>query len=469
MKKSLFTGLFAVAAIAAVPSVFGDDAKVHQGAAPSVLLPGEVVVKTEEDILQGKRNVENVVEQLRQLFAPINKTKRKNPPKEDTYLQVVPAANNKANIIYRIRYATSENLSQAIDPLLSSEGSVEFASEQNLLLINDKAANIEALAKALPLIDMPSPQVLIEAKVIEVMLSDGMQRNLSVSFNKGDTVKSYNENGILTKSGINNSVGFGTSSLSPSASGDGGQFNWTFTSGDKNINATFQWLLNAQDAKVLSSPTILVARNEESVISNGQDVPIQSQTNTNGSIQTSTTFKRVGVTLTVTPMMLNSDSVTLKVEPQVSNIQSYQTISQGSSSYQVPVISIRNISTYVKLADGQTVVMGGLYNNRESLRQERIPFLSDMPVLGELFTSKYREKELLQLLFFLRVRILSPDDIADGILFDPEENARTSNLIGEIIRNSPSMPKLESTATQVKNEFIDRTPAPKKESTGEAK
>jgi len=152
--------------------------------------------------------------------------------------------------------------------------------------------------------------------------------------------------------------------------------------------------------------------------------------------------------------MINNDNVTLRVEPEVSNIQSYQTISNGSGFYQVPVISIRSISSYLRLADGQIVIMGGLYTNRNSIQQERIPFLSDIPYLGELFTSKYTEKEILQLLFFLRVRILTPNDMADGVLFDPEEVIRTTNDFGEVMRQSKELPNLETTVEKVNDEFI---------------
>ncbi|MBR5679810.1 MAG: hypothetical protein IKX19_04090, partial [Clostridia bacterium] len=119
-----------------------------------------------------------------------------------------------------------------------------------------------------------------------------------------------------------------------------------------------------------------------------------------------------------------------------------------------PVISIRSISSFLRLADGQIVIMGGLYTNRNSLQQERIPFLSDIPYLGELFTSKYTEKEILQLLFFLRVRILTPNDMADGVLFDPEEVIRSTNDIGDIMRKSDELPNLETTVEKVNDEFI---------------
>ncbi|MBR2642048.1 MAG: hypothetical protein IKD46_02875 [Lentisphaeria bacterium] len=431
----------------------------NDGAAPSIVYPGEIVVKTPESIAQGKQNVRNVAEQLRSLFRPLQKPRKTVSSEGKPYLKIINAPNDRSILIYRCRYSTAAKILASVEALITDQGYVESAEEQNLLIINDTKSNIQALAEALPTLDMPSPQVLIEAKVIEVMVSDGMQRNLSfgVSNVQNNVPMLDPVSGSETVGSVANVAGFSTSQLSPSQSNDGGKLDWTFSSGDTAFNVAFQWLLNASDAKVLSSPIIVVARNEESTISNGQDVPIQSQTITSGSISTSTTFKRVGVTLKVEPKMINHDSVTLLVEPEVSNIQSYQTISQGSGNYQVPLISIRNISTNVKLGNGQVLMMGGLYNSRESVSQERIPFLSDMPYFGEFFTSKYRAKELLQLLFFIRVQILTPDEVADGILFDPDTVAEVNNKIGEILRKSPSLPAPKSTLHQVKEEFVDRT------------
>ena len=429
------------------------------GDPPSVLNPGEIVVRTPEDVEQGKKNVQSVADQLRTLFEPSKIIKRQAASPTQPDIKIIPAPDDRSFLVYRCRYATATKLGESLDALLSDKCYLEPTEEQNQLLISGPTPDIEAIAQALPAVDVPSAQVLIEAKVVEVMITDGMQRNLSLMFNDVKKVTGVDGDGNKVNSFVNNSAGMATSSLAPTNSPDGGKLDWIFTSGDKSLQATFQWLLNAQDAKVLSSPTIVVGYKDKATISNGQDIPIQSQTITNGSINTSTTFKRVGVTLKVTPMMVNSDSVTLKVEPEVSNIQSYQTISQGASSYQVPVISVRNISTYAKLESGQTVIMGGLYNSRESVSQERIPFLSDMPYFGEMFTSKYRTKELIQLVFFLRVHILTPGDMADGILFDPDQVAADSNELGEIIRKSPALPHTQNTFEQVKQEFIERTTA----------
>ena len=413
----------------------------------------EVVEKTPESIEEGKRNVLSVAQQLREMFQPIRKRTRQ-VEEEPPYLKIVPSTDDTSILIYRCRYVTASKLRNSVDAMISDTGYVEYAVEENLLTIRDATENIEAIAKTLPMIDMATPQVLIEAKIVEVLISDNSQRNLSFMFNSPTTISMIDGNNQRYDGDTMSYGGIQTTPLGGS-SADGSVTNWTFAAGHNNFNIALQWLLTALDAKVLSSPVIVVGRNEEAEISNGQDVPIQSQTITNGSISTSTTFKRVGVTLTVEPLMVNNDNVTLHVKPEVSNIQSYQTISNGSGFYQVPVISIRSISSYLRLADGQIVIMGGLYTNRNSLQQERIPFLSDIPYLGELFTSKYTEKEILQLLFFLRVRILNPNDMADGVLFDPEEMIRTTNEFGEVMRNSEELPKLETTVEKVNDEFIE--------------
>ncbi len=413
----------------------------------------EVVERTPESIEEGKKNVLSVAQQLREMFQPIRKQSRQ-VEEEPPYLKIIPSTNDTSILIYRCRYVTASKLRNSVDAMISDTGYVEYAVEENLLTIRDAVENVEAIAKTLPLIDVATPQVLIEAKIVEVLISDNTQRNLSFMFNSPTTISMIDgmdqryDGDVMSYGGIQTSPQGGSSS-------DGSVTNWTFAAGHNNFNIALQWLLTALDAKVLSSPVIVVGRNEEAEISNGQDVPIQSQTITNGSISTSTTFKRVGVTLTVEPLMVNNDNVTLRVKPEVSNIQSYQTISNGSGYYQVPVISIRSISSYLRLADGQIVIMGGLYTNRNSLQQERIPFLSDIPYLGELFTSKYTDKEILQLLFFLRVRILNPNDMADGVLFDPEEMIRTTNEFGEVMRNSKELPTLETTIERVNDEFIE--------------
>ena len=418
------------------------------------------VVKTPEYLAQGERNVRSVAQQLKQLLEPIPAGGKKmiTPlPKPD--FTIIPGSNGRSTLIYRCRYIKANRASVVAIENMLRNGSVEYHEEQNLLTIHDSSENIENLKNALLTIDKPMPQVVVEVKVIEVMFLDGMNRNLSVSFN--DSKKGKNALGENTLH--NSSAGVINNSLSGSSEAAGLNLNWfPYVSGSESLQTAFQWVLSGQDAKVLSSPNLVISRNEEASLSTGQDIPIQEMSTTSSGTNIATTFRRVGVTLSLEPMIINDNLITLKVAPEVSTVQQYQKINQGydastgeAISFQVPVISIRNLETTLTLRDGEIIMMGGLYTNRSSMQEDRTPLLSDLPYIGELFTAKNREQEIVQLVFFMRVHILRPAENPSGIGFDPDEVADTSGKIGEILQKSPAFPKLKSTITQLKEEFID--------------
>ncbi|MBR2357322.1 MAG: type II and III secretion system protein [Lentisphaeria bacterium] len=423
-------------------------------------LASEPIKKTPEYLEQGKRNVKNVAEQLKALLEPVPASaKRIVTPLPKPDFTIIKGSNGRSTLIYRCRYIQANRASViAIENMLRN-GSVEFHAEQNLLTIYDSSENIENLKNALLAIDKPMPQVVVEVKVIEVLFSDGMNRNLSFQFNDSDRGKNaLHENTLLKSTG-----GIVNNNLSGSSEAAGLNLNWfPYVSGTKSMQTSFQWVLNGQDAKVLTSPNLVISRNEEASLSTGQDIPIQEMSTTSSGTNIATTFRRVGVTLTLTPMIINDNLVTLRVAPEVSTVQQYQRINQGydastgeAISFQVPVISIRNLDTTLTLRDGEVIMMGGLYSNRTSMQEDRTPLLSDLPYIGELFTSKNREQEIVQLVFFMRVHILRPAENPSGIAFDPDEVANTSSRIGEILQNSSSLPKLKSTLQQLKEEFID--------------
>ncbi len=411
---------------------------------------------------QAKQNVASVASQLQQLLVPSAQLKilKENSKTAKPYLDVIDGVDGNSTLIYRCRYSTARSLTNSMESMISPAGLVEYSTEQNLIIINDKTEKMAELKAALLAIDVHSPQVLVEAKIVEILLSDGMQRNFSFTFNDSDT----GIDGIGNKTNLNSSMGMNTSVLGQKPADTGGTMDWyPWVSGSKNMHLAIQWLLDAQDAKILSSPNLVVSRDSTASIVTGQDIPIQTIQVISGSTTTSTDFKRVGVILNVTPKLINPDSVTLKVNPQVSNVAQYKRISQGGTgsddgiSYEVPVISIRNIETDLTLRDGQIIMLGGLYSHTETMQQERVPFFSDIPYIGEFFTSKSRSRELIQLIFFLKVNILSEDEVAAGIIYDPAEQAVTSKNIGKIIKESKEIfPEPESSLEEIKKEFIDK-------------
>ena len=417
---------------------------------------------TPESLARGERNVHTVAAQLRRLFEPQPKGRLASAQGRlvSPDFIIVPGTkeSGRSTLIYRCRYIQANRATVVAVEGLLRNGAIEAHAEQNLLTVYDSNDNIESIKNALLAIDKPLPQVLVEIKVIEVMFLDGMSRNLSVTYNDsklGETATGERKN-------LNSTAGVVNPSLSGSSEASGLNLDWfPYVAGTENLNTSFQWVLMGQDAKILSSPNLVISRNEEASFATGQDIPIQELSTTSSGTNIATTFRRVGVTLTLEPLIINDSLVTLRVAPEVSNVQQYKTITQGydtttnqAVTFQVPVISVRSLDTTLTLRDGEVIMMGGLYSNRASTQEDRTPFLSDLPYLGEFFTSKNREQELIQLVFFMRVHILKPSAANSGIVFDPDEVAKTSTKVGEILQNSPFFPKLKSTLEQVEDEFV---------------
>lgn len=130
----------------------------------------------------------------------------------------------------------------------------------------------------------------------------------------------------------------------------------------------------------------------------------------------------------------------------------------SGTSYPVPVISARSVETYLRMQDKQVVMLGGLYNRRNSLSQQRIPIVSDLPLIGELFTGKNLSKEVTQLIFFLKIHIISPEQVTNGVFYDPDRSAKVSETLGKIIEYSDAIPLRETSAKELVKEFKDAQP-----------
>lgn len=445
LRKSLFSvrtagGVVSSFALTAF-SLIASDVPVSTSQEP------EMVVRTEEDLARGQENVRTVIQELTELFAtdsPVPQVTAAAKPIEEPYAQIIPGPDGRSTLVFRPRFTSSKQFFKAIDGIITGATLVESLDEQNLLLLSGPNDAVENYRKTMLAMDVPSAQILIEAKIVEVMFSDGMQRNLSIG---------YSHKG---RGGVGATTEVPGQSTQPT-SGLGG--NWTPIAGKDTLNIAFQWLRTAQDAKVLSSPNILISRNETSRIVTGEEIPIQEANSTGNTLTLATKFKSVGVTLEVEPSMINRDNVTLRVYPKVSNVIRYENVSAGgSSSYPVPVISARSVETYLRMQNKQVVMMGGLYSRNDSLLQERVPILSDLPLIGELFTGKNLTKEVTQLIFFLKIHIIPPDQVVNGLFYDPDNSARISETIGKIVENSEAIPLRTNTAKDIIEEFRDAQP-----------
>ncbi len=281
----------------------------------------------------------------------------------------------------------------------------------HVLAITDTAENIKVLESILQIIDRPDPQVMIEAKIVEVTYDSDFQiGNEAEWFNPADTNtffrrldQSFNPDAFLQS--IANRQQFQGSTFDFRVLGHE-------TQEFSQVAGTLRTLISRGNAEILSSPRLLVANGHPAEIVTGQDVPIQNVQLRGDQTFITTSFKPVGISLKVTPHLIAQRSVDLQVFAEVSTVTGFT--QPGPLSASNPIISKRNVKTRVSLRDGETLIIGGLLRN-ESLIQERgIPILADLPVVGFLFKSYRRTQRKQELIFFLtpyireRSRVMLP-------------------------------------------------------------
>ena len=182
LRKSPFSvrtaGGVASAVALTASSLFASDVSVPVEQKP------ELVVRTEEDMVRGKENVRTVMQELTDLFsddAPAPQVAAAAKPIEEPYAKIIPGTDGRSTLVFRPRFTSSKQLFKAIDGIITGATLVEPLDEQNVLVLSGPSDAVENYRSIMLAMDVPSSQILIEAKIVEVMFSDGMQRNLSIT------------------------------------------------------------------------------------------------------------------------------------------------------------------------------------------------------------------------------------------------------------------------------------------------
>lgn len=221
-----------------------------------------------------------------------------------------------------------------------------------------------------------------------------------------------------------------------------------------NVRAFMNLLMNLTDTNILSTPQVLAADNQKAKIVVGENRPFptgQAQGITGGTLVT-IERKDVGVTLELTPQVLEDDLIRLEIKQEITAIAENvaQTIGAGSASIPVgPTTTKRSMETTTIAQDQQTLVIGGLVRDNITLSEKKIPLLGDIPWLGWLFKSQNRQTEKLNLLVFLTPHLIRDDaDMA-------ELNARKARDVNSLQRDN----RIEE-PTRLKQDMLERLEPP---------
>jgi general secretion pathway protein D len=214
-----------------------------------------------------------------------------------------------------------------------------------------------------------------------------------------------------------NGSGEGTASTAFDLATTGGIYSFL----GKDLEITLAALAKAGKTEVLSRPSILARNNQQATITIGQEVPLITGVTYDsfGNQRNAISYQDVGIILQVTPFITSEGMVEMIVAPQISSVSdSTVNITTGSGTNNVggvtaPIINKRAADTVVVVPDGQTVVIGGLMQNRKVKAEEKVPVLGDIPVLGLFFRHKVTADEKTELLIFMTPHIVNrPTELA---------------------------------------------------------
>jgi pilus assembly protein CpaC len=178
-----------------------------------------------------------------------------------------------------------------------------------------------------------------------------------------------------------------------------------------NLGVTIQALEQKGLAEVLAEPNVMAKNGHQASFLAGGEYPYPvAQTGASGGSSAPITiqYKQYGVLLAFLPTITNRGTIRLQVAPEVSALDYANAVNIGGAT--VPALTIRRVKTEVELADGQSFVIGGLLDNRESDNFQKIPFLGDIPILGKFFTSMQRQKSNTELIVIVTPEIVNPID-----------------------------------------------------------
>ena len=300
--------------------------------------------------------------------------------------------------VFLINYATLADISTIVKDYLTPKRATLQADERtNSLIVKDTVDSIERIKKIIETLDTQTPQILIEAKIIEA--NENYQKNIGLS------------NGV--------SVGYDPlrDTSSGSASGAGFSFNST---GSNAISATIavykrlvgldfklQLLESESKGRVISTPRIVTQNKKPATITSSNQTSFRVQQLATGTAPAVATFQNISATLnlTVTPQVTNDGAISMNIS-----------LSKGSfgirpSADAPPNLNTRNISTNVLVDNGSTVVIGGLYQTDLLETKSGIPFLRDLPLVGWLFrTPNNTVNSKNELIIFMTPRIINQEE-----------------------------------------------------------
>ncbi len=349
--------------------------------------------------------------------APMTVFEAESKARIDAYVQSQGLEPLQVRLI-AVNYAEASKLGEILGGLLSARGKVKVDDRKNALVVTDVLANLDTAEALVRQLDTQTPQILIEARIVES--NDQFKRDLGIQWG-GDFLADPsigNATGLLFPSTVgiaggassgDTPTGGGSSTPNyainlpaPAGPGSGGAVGFTFgsLSGAFNLNLRLSAAESQGSVKIVSAPRITTLDNEEATITSGVSIPV-SVVSAAGA---QTVFFDASLTLTVTPRVTPDGNIIVEV-----NVNKNEPDFENTGSRGDPSIIRREATTKLLIRDGDTTVIGGIFQRNTGSSNVRIPFLGALPLIGPLFRNASHTDVRNELLVFLTPRIVNRD------------------------------------------------------------
>ena len=298
--------------------------------------------------------------------------------------------------VIALNFPKAEEMKGTLEDSLSDRGKIKFDKRTNSMIVTDIPTRVEKIEKVIKKLDTRTPQVLIEAMLVDVKLTedDELGINWKIFSTHGLPDREDEADYIEQPSAMSTLSGTTIKSV------------WTQRLGEYWVEGLIQaWTRDAK-ANILASPKILTLNNETAKIEIKTQVPYTKHTvSTEGGAIESTQFKDVPTILEVTPQITKQGFVSMQLTAQ-------QDVLEGIVGGE-PQIGSRNAKTTVLVKDGETIVIGGLRKAEDTVTITKVPFLGDIPFIGNLFRKKDVQKVNTELVMFVTPHIIVHPELTD--------------------------------------------------------
>ncbi len=350
---------------------------------------------------------------------------------------------------FNLKYARAKDVEEQLKSQLDLKkvGSIKSDERTNQVIVQTLPERMEDISRLITGLDQKTRQILIDAKIIQVKLTNELSSGVEWEglFNIGK------------KNGMTYLGSYPLSSVAPSASttawrsrqqvvedtGYVGSYPFTGTTsnysggkqsvgakeihlgvvGKNDFDVIIKYLQTLGQTRILSNPKLAVVNNQAAKIHVGERqayiTTTTTQTQTSTTVSEAVTYVDVGIQLEVTPTINEDGYVTVKIKPEISSVISFLAT---SSKNNIPIIDTSTAETIVMVKNGTTILIGGLSKEEKTADSSGMPFLSKIPVIGDMFSTKNTKSKRNELLILITPHIVNGDELVTGFSQDFGKN-----------------------------------------------